>query len=132
MEAVRSFLADYARRYEAHDGDAVAAACTVPLTISQGGRITCWTEAAPIVDNMVQLCAVYAAAGMKTATPELLHWQALGAHDGFALVRWTLARADGSLLQCFATAYQLQRQAGDWRIAYVVAFDENLNALRAA
>lgn len=130
--SVRGFFAAYAAAYEALDGDAVAAHCAVPCGISQGEAVTWWAEHEPMRDNMRRLCALYAQAGLARAVPALEHVHLLGAHDAFALVRWTLARADGSLLQRFATGYHLKHTAAGLKIVLVTAFDEDLNALRAA
>lgn len=129
-EPLDAFFARYAACYAALDGDAVAALCAVPLTISQGGTLTCWTEAAPILANMRALCGVYREAGLAQATPELLQQHRLGAHDAFALVRWTLTRADGTLIQRFLTGYQLLHGAQGWRITWVTAFDESLDKMK--
>lgn len=127
---VEAFLAAYAAAYERLDGDAVAAHCGLPLAIAQGGRLHGFADLEALRDNMRQLCAVYAQAGLQRAEPRVEQLSLLGAHDAFVLVHWRLWRADGSLLQAFRTGYQMQRQAGALRVFFVTAFDEDLAAMR--
>jgi len=62
----------------------------------------------------------------------LVDAQLLGGFDAFARVRWTITKADGSLLQCFETGYHLKRMGGALKVILCTAFDEDLKAMREA
>ena len=127
---IQNFFTAYAQAYVALDGDAVAGHCAAPMAISQGGTITWWDDLAPVQDNMRKLCAVYRDAGLVSLDFQIEQATPLGDHDAFALVRWRLGRADGSLIQQFRTGYQLHRTAQGTKVVFVTAFDEDLAAMR--
>ncbi|MBH9551403.1 hypothetical protein [Inhella gelatinilytica] len=129
---VEAFFAAYAADFSALDGQAVASRCSVPLSIAHAGGVTAWTDAEPLRANMLALCEIYRGAGLSEAVPLILETVPLGPDDGFVLVRWTLRRADASVLQVFRTGYQLKRLEGAWRVVFVTAFEENLQALKRA
>lgn len=131
LAELEAFFAAYAEAFSRLDGDAVAAHCSVPMAISQGESITWWSDAEPVRDNMRKLCAIYRQAGMARALPRIENAQWLGNLDAVVRVRWTLLRADGSLLQRFDTGYHLKRVADRFQVLLVTAFDEDLQAMKA-
>lgn len=130
LHDIEAFFRAYADAYQDLNGDAVAAHCAAPMAISQAGTVTWWAEHAPVQDNMRQLCAVYREAGLDRVDFAIEQATLMGAHDAFALLHWTLTRADGSLLQQFRTGYHLHRHGGRTQVLLVTAFDENLAAMK--
>jgi len=130
LHDIESFFAAYADAFNDLNGDAVAAHWASPSGIASGETVTWWAEHAPMAENMRKLCAVYREAGFDHCAFEVLQAVTLGKHDAFALLRWTLTRADGSLLQRFSTGYNLHREGGRTRVILCTAFDEDLAAMK--
>ncbi|RZU02099.1 hypothetical protein [Rivibacter subsaxonicus] len=136
----RQQLIDFFDRYRAAfdrlDGDAVADCWHTPSAIADSrdghghGRVTVWTEEAPMRANMQALCAVYREAGFARTEFELLEHLAFGPDHMVAHLRWTLWRRDGSLLQRFGTAYQLLRGADGWRVFGATAYQEDISEMK--
>lgn len=125
-----AFFDAYREAFDRLDGDAVADLWHVPSGITDARGVTWWAEDAPMRDNHRRLCAIYRDAGYARARCELLHHEPLGADDAWAHLRWTLERADGSLLQRFATGYQLRRTPAGPRVLFVTAHAENLQEMK--
>lgn len=136
LQEVRVFFEGYRDAFDRLDGDAVAALWHAPSAITDASgdegraRITLWNDAAPMRDNMVRLCEAYRAAGYARATFAIEQFVALGAAHAFARLRWQLWRGDGALLQGFRTGYLLLRTGAGPRVFVVVAYDEDLDALK--
>jgi len=132
LHDIEAFFTAYADAFNDLNGDAVAAHWASPSAIASGASLTWWPEHAPMAENMRKLCAVYQEAGFEHCRFEVLQAVPMGAHDAFALLRWTLTRADGSLLQRFSTGYNLRREGGRTRVVLCTAFDEDLGQMRSA
>ena len=123
------------------DGDAVADLWHSPSGITDSepsapqcasARLTWWPTDAAMRANMHALCEVYRKAGFGSARFEWMACVAMGANHVFAHLRWTLQRTDGTLLQQFATGYQLLRTAAGWRVMLAIAYSENIREIRDA
>lgn len=132
LHDIEAFFSAYADAFNDLNGDAVAAHWASPSAIASGAQVTWWAEHAPMAENMRKLCAVYREAGFDHTAFEVLQTVTMGAHDAFALLCWTIHRADGSVLQRFKTGYHLHRTGGQTRVLLCTAFDEDLAALRQA
>lgn len=132
LHDIEAFFTAYADAFNELSGDAVAAHWATPCAISQAGQVTWWAERAPILENHRKLCEVYRAAGFAHCEPRLLEVVLMGGFDAFARVDWTLTRADGSVLQRFATGYQLKRVGGRIQVLMCTAYDEDLGSLKEA
>ena len=136
---VQAFFARYRDAFDRLDGDAVADLWHVPSGIADspataggwagGGRLTWWPDDAPMRANHRALCALYRGAGYHRARFEIEASWPLGAHHAAARLRWTLTRADGSLLQRFHTAYQLIDTASGPKVLLCTAYEENLQEM---
>jgi hypothetical protein len=126
------FFERYRDSFNRLDGDAVADLWHVPASITDsnadGGamRVTAYTEDAPMRANMHALCDVYRRNGFERADFEIVNHVPLGAQHAFALLHWTLRRADGSALQSFHTGYQIGRSGAGVKALMAVAFQENI------
>ncbi len=134
LTETQAFFSRYRDAFNALDGDAVADlwhAGGSGIADSQGGcgRLTWWTDGAPMRANHRALCTVYRQAGYGRADFAIDHFVPLGADHAFARVRWTITRADGSLLQRFGTGYQLLRTADGLRVLLCTAFEEDLQEM---
>jgi hypothetical protein len=133
---VQAFFERYAAAFERGDASAVAPLWHTPSVITdvRDGRacVTCWTEREPMHANMVALCAAYAEAGEHAWRFELTQHVPMGPHHAFTLVRWTMQRLSGEVLQRFSTGYQLARFADGPRVLLCTAYDENLHDFNAA
>ncbi len=131
-----AFFATYRDAFNRLDGDAVADLwhCASGITDSPGdgryAQLTWWPEDAPMRANHRALCGVYRQAGYGRADFSIEQHLPLGANHAFAHLRWTITRADGSLLQQFHTGYQLLRTAQGPKVLLAVAHAEDLAALR--
>ena len=56
--------------------------------------------------------------------------ESMGAHHAFAVVSWTLTRADGSLLQQFKTGYNLMRTTDGPKVILVTQFEEDIQKMK--
>ncbi|WP_138855651.1 DUF6841 family protein [Inhella inkyongensis] len=131
LHDIEAFFKAYADAFNDLSGDAVAAHWASPSAIASGEAVTWWPTHEPMADNMRRLCAVYREAGFEHCRFEVLQATPMGAHDAFALLRWTLTRQDGALLQRFSTGYHLHRSGGRTKVLLCTAFDEDLAAMRA-
>ena len=80
--------------------------------------------------NMRALCDVYRNDGYDHANFTLDSCELMGAHHAFAVVSWTLTRADDSLLQQFKTGYNLMRTADGTKVILVTQFEENIEEMK--
>jgi hypothetical protein len=132
----QAFFGRYRDAFDRLDGDAVADLWHAPggIADSRGGvgRLTWWDDDAAMRANHRALCAVYRASGFDHCAFEIVQQRALGADHAWACLRWTLWRADGSLLQHFHTGYQLLRTAAGPRVLLATAFEEDLRAMAPA
>ena len=104
---------------------------TGQITLEGGtARLTWWPQEAAMRANMHALCDVYRAAGFANAQFEWIDCTPMGANHAFVHLRWTLQRADGTLLQQFGTGYQLLRTLTGWRVMLAVAYTENIKQMR--
>jgi hypothetical protein len=126
------FFESYRDAFNALDGDAVAALWHSPCGIAQDGGITWWPEPASVRENMRALCETYRRAGFARASFELQAVHQLGPQFAWTNVQWTLWRTDNTVLQRFATAYQLSCKAQGWRVLLCTAYEEDLKAMRDA
>lgn len=135
LTETQTFFAAYRDAFDRLDGDAVAALWHGASGIADSrdgcGRLTWWPDAAPMQDNHRALCEVYRAAGYHHAVFQIEHHEPMGPAHAFALLHWTLHRADGSVLQRFRTGYQLIRTAAGPRVLLATAFQEDLQAMNA-
>lgn len=132
LDDVRQFLARYQAAFDALDGDAVAqlwcAASGITHTAPDTalGKLTWWSQDAPMRQNMRALCDLYRRNGYRSA-----HWQVedhidMGANHSFANVHWTLRRCDESVLQQFCTGYLLMRTDAGPKVLMAVAYEEDV------
>jgi hypothetical protein len=129
-----TFFERYRDDFNRLDGDAVANRWHVPSGIAdaKGGQaaLTWWTEDAPMRANHRALCAWYRNADYGRADFVLSAVTPMGPHHAHALVRWTLTRTDGSLLQAFATGYHVMRNHDGLRVLLCTAFEEDLQEMK--
>jgi hypothetical protein len=128
-EAERFFTA-YGEAFARLDGDAVADLWHVPSGIAQGVALTWWADEAPMRANHRALCEVYRRSGLARTGYTIAHHEALGADHAFVNVRWTLWRADGSVLQAFGTGYQLVRTPAGPKVLLCTAYEEDLKEMQ--
>jgi hypothetical protein len=130
-----AFFRAYRAAFDRLDGDAVAdlwhAASGIADSRGGTGHLTWWPEDAPMRANHRALCDLYRQAGYAAADFDIEQHHTMGADHAFALLRWTLRRVDGSVLQRFCTGYQLIRTAAGPRVLLATAFQEDLQAMRA-
>lgn len=133
--AATLFFERYRDVFNRLDGQAVADCWHVPSSIADshgaggGARVTVYADDATLRANMDALCEVYRHNGFAACAFTLVEHVPLGAHHGFTLVHWVLARADGSCLQSFQTGYQLARTAAGVRVLMAVAFEERIDEM---
>ena len=107
-----------------------------PSAITHGGKgvshaaLTTWTSDTPMRANMRALCDVYRNDAFGHANFTLERCESMGAHHAFAVVSWTLTRADDSLLQQFKTGYNLMRTADGTKVILVTQFEENIDEMK--
>ncbi len=136
LTETQSFFGAYRDAFNRFDGDAVADLWHERSAISSsaaGGvaQLTWWSEDAPMRDNHRALCEVYRRSGLSRADFTIEQHVPMGADHAFAHLRWTLWRADGSVLQQFHTGYQLLRTAQGLKVLLAVAHEERLSAMSA-
>ena len=135
-QEVESFFEDYRARFNRLDGDAVADMWHTPGPITHRAKgvnhaaLTPWTEDAPMRANMRALCDVYRNDGYDHANFALDSCESMGEHHAFAVVSWTLTRADDSLLQQFKTGYNLMRTTDGPKVILVTQFEENIEEMK--
>ena len=128
---VQLFFEDYRARFNRLDGDAIADLWHTPSAITHLAKganhavLTKWAEDAPMRANMHALCDAYRNDGYDHADFTLERCESMGEHHAFAVVSWTLVRANGSLLQQFKTGYNLMRTASGPKVILVTQFEEN-------
>jgi hypothetical protein len=132
------FFETYRDAFNRLDGDAVADLWHTPSGIADAkpdahglpaAQLTWWPEEAAMRSNHRALCEVYRSASYGRADFEISHHQALGHHHATALLRWTITRKDGSVLQRFGTHYHLMRTTQGPRVMLCTAFEEDLQAM---
>jgi hypothetical protein len=128
---VQGFFEHYRAAFDALDGEAVAGLWHTPSAITDSRGVTVWLDDAPMRANHVALCGAYRAGGFDHAEFELLHHEALGPDHASAHLRWTLRRADGTVLQRFGTGYQLRRGARGPQVLLCTAYAENLEEIKS-
>lgn len=128
-DEVLAFFERYRDAFDRLDGDAVAAlwheASGITDVAGDRARMLWWGEPGPMRANHHALCALYRDAGYGRAEFELLDHLPLGPHHAVAHLRWTLHRTDGSLLQRFATGYQLIRGPEGPQVLLCTAYQED-------
>ncbi|MBN8510268.1 MAG: hypothetical protein J0L57_16880 [Burkholderiales bacterium] len=127
---VLAFFERYRAAFDALDGDAVADLWHSPSAISDARTDTVWLDDAPMRANHRALCAAYRKGGYHRAEFALLQHEPLGPDHAFAHLRWTLRRADGSVLQRFGTGYQLRRTAAGPKVLLCAAYEEDLEEMK--
>jgi hypothetical protein len=132
-DEVGAFFARYRDAFDLLDGDAVADLWQVPggiaHTVEGRAQLTWWPDDEPMRSNHRALCDAYRTAGYARAEFEIEHSVPLGPDHAFARVRWTLHRADGSVLQRFGTGYQLVRADDGPRVLLCTAYEEDLKEM---
>lgn len=135
LPETQAFFEAYRDAFNRLDGDAVAnlwhGASGIADSRDGAGRLTWWPDDAPMRANHHALCEVYREAGYGGAEFQIEGHQPMGPDHAFALLRWTLRRTDGSVLQRFGTGYQLIRTAAGPRVLLATAFQEDLAAMQA-
>lgn len=135
-EETQAFFEAYRDAFNRLDGDAVADLWHTPSGILQTragethATLTQWSEDAPMRANHRALCELYRSSGYHRADFEVAEHTPLGPNSAFANVRWTLTRSDGSLLQRFATGYQLARMPQGPKVVLCVAYQENIAEMK--
>jgi hypothetical protein len=134
LTETRAFFEAYREAFNRLDGDAVAdlwhEASGIADGGAEGGRLTWWPEDSPMRANHRALCDVYRNADYACADFEIEQHVPMGPAHAFALLHWTLHKADGSTLQRFHTGYQLIRTAAGPRVLLATAYQEDLQAMR--
>lgn len=136
LAEVHAFFSRYQAAFNALDGDAVAdlwhaGGSGIADSRDGCGRLTWWPDDAPMRANHRALCAVYAKAGYGRADFHITHCTPMGADHAHARLQWQITRADGSLLQRFATGYQLLRTADGVRVLLATAYEEDFKEMQA-
>lgn len=131
----QAFFESYRDAFNRLDGDAVADLWHTPSGITDNhgpdgaARLTWWADEAPMRANHRALCDVYAQADYGHAEFSITDHLALGANHALTQVDWTLRRRDASVLQRFATGYQLIRTGRGLRVLLCVAHAEHLKEM---
>jgi hypothetical protein len=136
LQEVHQFFGRYQAAFNALDGDAVAdlwcsasgIADTAPSAAV--GRLTWWSDDAPMRENMRALCDVYRRNGFARCEWQVQDHVDLGANHSFANLHWTLRRTDGSVLQQFHTAYQLMRTDAGPKVLMATAYEEDITRMK--
>ncbi len=137
VEEVQRFFEGYRDAFNRLDGDAVADLWASPSGIADAAkgeaRLTWWPDEAPMRANHRALCDVYAKANYGQAQFDMEHCLPLGEQHAFAVLKWRLTQRDGSPLQQFHTAYQLQRTPGgadsNIKVLLCTAYEEKLSEM---
>ncbi len=135
-QEVQSFFESYRVAFNRLDGDGVAGLWHTPSGITHRAKgadhaaLTTWTELAPMCANMRALCDAYRNNGYDHAEFTLDRCETMGDHHAFAVISWTLFRADGSTLQQFKTGYNLMRTADGPKVILVTQFEENIDEMK--
>ncbi|MFN0186209.1 MAG: hypothetical protein ACKVQR_20540 [Aquabacterium sp.] len=127
---VLAFFDRYREAFNRLDGDAVADLWHTPSAITDARADTVWTDEAPMRANHRALCDLYRANGYARADFDLVQHEALGADHAFAHLRWTLTRADGSVLQRFGTGYNLRRTPAGPKVLLCTAYQEDIAEMK--
>lgn len=122
---LRAFFARYRDAFDRLDGAAVAQLYALPSAIAQAGMTTFWTERAPIVENMVALCALYRERGYAGARYEAGPFIAQGDRYAVADIGWTIAWQGDDAPWHFRTTYNLVRTDDGWRVLLCTAYTED-------
>lgn len=136
LDETQAFFEAYRDAFNRLDGDAVAELWHTPSGIvhTRDGEahatLTQWVEEAPMRANHRALCELYRSNGYHQADFEMVAHTPLGADGAFANVRWTLTRADGSVLQRFCTGYNLARTPQGPRVVLCTAYQENISEMK--
>lgn len=134
VQETREFFERYRDAFNASNGDAVADLWHTPsmITDSRDGvaRITLWDKNAEMRANMHALCELYRSAGAHQWSFDLIDHVALGSNHAFARIAWTMQHTDGTMMQSFATSYQLGRTAAGTRVLMCTAYQEDFSELK--
>jgi hypothetical protein len=133
---VQQFFATYRDHFNRLDADAVAdtwhtqSGITHPARDGDFAAYTMWPTDEPMRANTHALCDVYRGNDFSRAEFAIQHCESMGANHAFAVVQWTLHRADGSLLQAFKTGYNLMRTAHGPRVILATQFAEDIQRMK--
>jgi hypothetical protein len=134
---VQAFFETYRDRFNRLDANAVAdiwhtqSGIAHPAKEGEFSAYTIWASDAPMRENMRALCDLYRSNDYSHAEFEIDHHEAMGKHNAFAVVQWTLKRSDGSLLQTFKTGYNLMRTEHGPRVILATQFEEDIQEMKS-
>jgi hypothetical protein len=121
---IRAFFETYREAFNRLDGKAVARLYAVPSGIAADSGYKHWSSLEPIIENMANLCRLYADNGFVSAVFEPVAFINQGHDFAVADLSWSIARTRGLEPLRFKTTYNLMRTADGWRVFLSTAYQE--------
>ena len=113
---VESLIHEYARRYSAHDAEAVTDLCHYPFVAIRGGVAIHLTDRAGVRNHFATIMDAYQGAGAAVWSPIEIETHHLGEHAAFATVRWNAHDAEGTVVRDTETTYHVLAGPAGWRV----------------
>ena len=106
-EPVEEMIAEYTRRYIAHDEDGVTDLCLAPFVAIRGGAAVYLPDRDAVRGHFLAVMDAYRDAGFATFSPVAIETHELGEHSCFVTVRWNALDTDGGVARDTQTTYHL-------------------------
>ena len=115
MSGIEALIAEYTRRYVAHDVDGVVDLCLVPFLAVRDGRPIHLADREATRSHFAVVMDAYRSAGYASFEAVQIDLHALGERSAFATVRWHARADDGSVARDSLTTYHLNLTDAGWR-----------------
>jgi hypothetical protein len=115
LGTVDSVIAEYARRYTAHDAEAVTELCLAPFLAIRGGEAIHLADLHAVREHFSAMMSAYRGAGAATWLPVEIETHPMGEFACFATVRWNALDSAGGVLRDTKATYHLLTGADGWR-----------------
>jgi hypothetical protein len=106
-QRVEEVIAEYTRRYIAHDPEGVTELCLAPFVAIRGGAAAYLGDRDAVREHFLAAMDAYRDAGFATFSPVEIETHQLGEHSCFVTVRWNALDSDGRVARDTKTTYHL-------------------------
>jgi hypothetical protein len=114
-DSVDSLVAEYTRRYIAHDAEGVTDLCLVPFLAIREGRPIHLADRDAVREHFTTVMDAYRDAGYTGFSAVEVDTHELGDRAAFTTVRWHAIGTDGSVARDSRTTYHLLATQAGWR-----------------